>query len=170
MSQGLPAPGHLAHEFATWLWWKSEMNAARFDLGDPVGVVDIWVDERLAFRHRDETRVAALMTGDSPSATLEARAALAGGKWVAELRVGVRRDDREFMITLKGPELHFAAVKLPVVVADGGAEVLWDRMHLLTEISWIVGAAYRQFAARRTASTWASEDLPAVRRWMAGEG
>jgi hypothetical protein len=68
-----------------------------------VGAIHLWVDDRLAFRRPEDTKVTAVMTGENPAASLEARAALAGGKVLQEIRVGLRRDDREFFFTLKGP-------------------------------------------------------------------
>jgi len=61
---GLPILPHVAGEFYVWLWWASEQQSGRFDLGDPVGAVDAWIDDRLAFRLPSETRVSAIMTGD----------------------------------------------------------------------------------------------------------
>src|SRR5688572_27418516 len=105
MSDGLPVPSHLAGEFYAWLWYASEDQGGSFALPHPVGRVDVWVDERIAFRNPDEQKVAAVMTGENPAGTLEARAALAGGKVLQDLRIGVRRDDREFIVTLKGPAM-----------------------------------------------------------------
>ena len=110
---GLPVLPHIAGEFYVWLWWASEIQSAQFHLDDPVGIIDLWVDERLAFRIVGETKVTAVMTGEASSTSLEARAALAGGKILQEIRIFLRRDDREFSVTLKGPEMHSTAVKLP---------------------------------------------------------
>ena len=109
--EGLPIVPHLSGEFFAWLWWTSEQRGSSFDLGPPVGAVDVWVDERLAFRNAEETKVSAVMTGDNPSASLEARAALAGGKILQEIRLGLRREDREYFVTLKGPAMDLAGAQ-----------------------------------------------------------
>lgn len=166
---GLPVLPHLSGEFYAWLWWASEVQGAVFELPDPVGQVELWVDERLAFRNADDTRVTAVMTGEAPSTSLEARAALAGGKVLNELRVGFRRDDREFTVTLKGPAMHVSGAKLPQVVSDGQDEVLYDRMFLYSELSLVLAALYNAFAAKRTSPEWESEVLPGLRRWIGGE-
>lgn len=168
-TDGLPILPHVACEFYTWLWWSSEQNGAVFDLPDPVGRVDVWVDERLAFRNPDDTRVSAIMTGENPAATLEARAALAGGKVLQELRLGMRRDDREYFVTLKGPAMHLQGLKMPVVVVEGGEEVLFERMHLYEEMCFVLGALFRRFAEQRTGPTWEGETLPALQGWIGGE-
>lgn len=94
-----PIPAHVAGELYVWLWWASEQSGGAFDLPDPVGRITLWVDDRLAFRRPDDSKVTAVITGENPSTTLEARAALAGGKVLQELRIGLRRDDREFFVT-----------------------------------------------------------------------
>ncbi len=166
--EGLPIPPHLAGEFYAWLWWATEDRGGVFDLGEPVGRVDVWVDDRLAFRHPGENKVSAVMTGENPSTTLESRAALAGGKVLQELRIGIRRDEREFSVTLKGPPMHFAQAKLPQVVTEGGEEAMLDRMHLYDELSFVVAGLFRAYCRARTASDWETEHLSALRRWVVG--
>ncbi|MCB9676006.1 MAG: hypothetical protein H6737_12860 [Alphaproteobacteria bacterium] len=166
---GLPVLPHLAGEFYTWLWWSSEVQGAVFSLPDPVGQIELWVDERLAFRNADDTKVTAVMTGEAPSTSLEARAALAGGKVLNDLRVGIRRDDREFTVTLKGPAMHITGAKLPQVMSEGIDEVLYDRMFLYGELSLVLAALYDTFAEKRVSAAWESEVLPGLRRWIGGE-
>jgi recombination associated protein RdgC len=168
-SEATPIPPHLASEFYTWLWWASEQRGGAFDLPDPVGRIIVWVDDRLAFRRPDDSKVTAIMTGENPSTTLEARAALAGGKVVNDLSIGMTRDEKEFSATLKGPELHLTKLKLPQVLSEDANEAVSDRMFLYEEFVFLVSGLVRQYAAERTAPTWSSETLPAMRRWLAAE-
>lgn len=166
---GLPQLPHLSGEFYVWLWWASESQGSSFKLPDPVGPVDLWIDERLAFRNVGDTKVTAIMTGEASSTSLEARAALAGGKVLEQIRVGIRRDDREFQVTLKGPGMHTTGLKLPQVVSDGQEEILYDRMFLYSEVNLILGALYQQFTSKRLDSTWQSEVVPAIQGWIWGD-
>jgi hypothetical protein len=166
--EGLPIVPHLASEFFAWLWWTSEDQGSAFDLGSPVGQVDVWVDERIAFRNADETRVNAVMTGENPAATLEARAALAGGKVLQEIRLGLRREDREFFVTLKGPAMHMTALKLPQVVTEGDAEVVFERIHLYDEVCFVLSTLYKRFAEVRSGPGWQSDVVPGLHDWLLG--
>lgn len=168
--EGLPVVPHLAGEFYAWLWWRSEVQGSAFDLPAPVGSVDVWVDERLAFRNADEGRVSAVMTGDNPAGTLEARAALAGGKVLHEIRVGIRREDREYLVTLKGPAMHMTALKLPQVVTEGDAELVFERIHLYDEVCFVLASLYRQFAEIRCGAAWQEEVVPGLQDWLLGRG
>lgn len=169
-AESLPIVPHIAGEFYAWLWWASERNGSSFDLPEPVGMVDVWVDERLAFRNADDTRVSAVMTGENPAASLEARAALAGGKILQEIRLGARREDREYFFTLKGPAMHVTALKLPQAVKDGGAEVVFERIHLYDELIFLLSGLVRAFAELRTGPTWEDEVLPDLHAWILGKG
>jgi hypothetical protein len=169
-AEGLPVIPHLAGEFYAWVWWASEKNGSSFDLPQPIGLVDVWVTERLAFRNAEDSKVSAVMTGDNPAGSLESRAALAGGKVLQEIRLGVRREDREYFFTLKGPAMHVTALKLPSVVKDGGAEVVYERIHLYDELCFVIGGLVRMFAATRTAPEWDDEVLPGLHDWILGKG
>jgi hypothetical protein len=169
VAEGLPIVPHVAGEFYAWVWWASERNGSNFDLGPPVGQVDVWVDQRLAFRNADDSKVAAVMTGENPAAALEARAALAGGKVLHEIRLGIRREDREFFVTLKGPAMHLTGLKLPQVVTEGGEEVVFERVHLYDELVFVLGALLKRFAEQRTGADWQSDVLPGLHAWILGK-
>lgn len=169
MSDATPIPAHLAGELYLWLWFTSEQQQGSFDLPDPIGRVTLWVDARLAFRRPEDNKPTSVMTGENPAASLEARAALAGGKVLQELRVGLRRDDREFFATLKGPGIHVAQLKVPQVMSDTSEEAVVDRMFLVEEFHLVLEGLITAFAAKRGDAAWGREVLPAMRHWLTGE-
>jgi hypothetical protein len=165
-----PAPvlPHLTIEFYVWLWYASERDGGTMDLGEEAGICDVWVEERLSFRPPDEDRARAVLTGENASGSLEARAALASGKVVKDLQMHLRRDEREYTVTLRGPHLDLAGAKLPKHASDGEGELLYERMYLYEELWFLVRALYVRFAGERTASTWHTTVLPAIREWVQG--
>ena len=164
-----PALPHLATEFFAWLWYASERDGGTFALGDG-SVFSFWVDDRLSFRLPDEDKARAVLTGESAAATLEARAALAGGKVVRDLRLALKREEREYAVTLRGIHLDLQGAKLPAELkaGDEAAEVLYERMFLVDELWFLVGALYKRFAEERTSAAWDTEHLPAMRSWATG--
>lgn len=154
---GTPSPPHLASEFYTWLWHRSDVNDQRIELGNGLGEVEFFIDERVAFRNPNDTKVSVVITGENPAGALEAKAALLGGKVLHEIRLVVRRDDREFSVTLSGPEVLFKRLRLPQNVDGGGEEALYDRMFLHEELEAVVRGLWRLFVADRTdGRRWAS--------------
>ena len=166
-----PAYPHLTTEFFAWLWFASEREGGSLFLGDPdeggFGAVDFWVDERLSFRYPDDEKVRAVLTGENAAATLEARAALLGGKVVRDLRLALRREEREYTVTLRGAHLDLQGAKLPPHAVDGEDELLYERMFLYEDLWHVLGALYRAFAEERTSVEWGTETLPAMRAWAA---
>ena len=161
-----PSVPHLTGEFYAWLWWTSDVQGGTFDLGTDIGRVDLWVDDRLAFRSPNDQKVTAVMTGEDPSNSLEARAAMIGGKVVQEIRVRVIRDEREFVATLKGPELNLASLKLPQVLSETVEEAVYDRMFAYEEFCYILSGLLRQFGEVRTNTQWATTVLPGIQQWL----
>jgi hypothetical protein len=161
-------PPHVAAEFFLWLWYQSETGQGRVDLGETGGSVEFWVDDRIAFRAVGEDKVSAIMTGENPSLTPEARAALAGGKVLRDVRLALRREDREYTVTLKAPRIEIAAAKLPALVKSGDeAEILYERMFLYEELHFMLGGLFRAFSDARCADDWQGRVLPDLRRWVA---
>ena len=162
-----PLLPHLPSEFLTWLWFTSEQCGGSLKLSEEAGSIDFWVDDRIAFRAMDEDKPRAVLTGENPSATMEAHAALAGGRIVRELRMALKREDREYSVVLKGVHLDLAGAKLPSLVKGGTEEVIYDRMYCLEELTYLVGELFRRFARERTSDAWHEDILPAMREWVA---
>jgi hypothetical protein len=136
-------------------------------LGD-AGVCDVWVDERLSFRIPDEDKARAVLTGENTSSAPEAKAALASGKVVRDIQLHIRREEREYTVTLRGVHLDLTGVKFPAHATEGEDGLLYERMYLYEDLWFVIGELYRAFAEERTAPTWKSETLPAIRRWVEG--
>jgi len=167
-TEATPVLPHLAAEFLLWLWYNAARSGGRVHLGEDWGEVDFWVDDRLCFRSPDEGRAAAVITGENPAESPEARAAMVGGKVLRELRLALRREDREFAVTLKAPELDLAQACLPQVVKGDGEEALYDRMFLYEELHGLVSAFFLVFATERSSGEWEASIVPAIQAWLAG--
>lgn len=159
-------PPHVASEFYLWLWYTSDLTGGTFSLGES-GSVQFWVDDRLAFRNAGEDKVSAVMTGENPGSTLEARAAVRGGKVLREVRLAVRREDREYTVTLRGPGVEISGAKVPGLVRTGDeAEILYERMFLYEELHWVIAQLFRRFAQERAGEGWRGEVVPAMQAWL----
>ena len=167
-SDGPPQLPHLSSEFFVWLWFAAEREGGSMFFGEEIGVLDFWIEERLSFRSPDEDRPRAVMTGEDAATSLEARAALAGGKVVRDVQLHLRREEREYTVVLRGAGLDLSGLKFPTHATDGEDELLYERMYLYEDVWFIIRALYQRFATERTAAEWASRTLPAMRRWVAG--
>ena len=167
---GEGVPPHVASEFYLWLWYTSDTTGGTLSLGE-AGEVQFWVDDRLAFRSAGEDKVSAVLTGESPGSTLEARAAVRGGKVLRDVRLAVRREGREYAVTLRGPAIEVTAAKLPGLLKGGdAAEILYERLFLYEDLHWIVAQLFRRFAEERTGEGWRAGTVPAIRDWLVARG
>ena len=166
MADALPVVPHMAGELYLWIWWLSDIQGGQIDIGGDVGRVELFVDERLAFRAPQETKVSAVLTGERASDSVESRAAVWGGKVLQEVRLRIVRDDRQFLVTLKGPEVHLTGLKLPQALKDSQEEAIYDRMFLYEELCFVVGGLLRDFAQLRTSSAWEADVVPRIKAWV----
>jgi hypothetical protein len=165
MNETLP---HLATEFFTWLWWASEQGGGRLTV-DGEEII-LWVDDRLAFRLPSEDVSRAILTGADTARAAEAKAALASGKVIKEVRLRIQWSDREYGVTLKGAGLDVGGLLLPPLPDDGDEQDrLMARMESIEALWAVLGALYRRFAEVRTADTWHDEVIPGVQAWLVGE-
>jgi hypothetical protein len=163
MSENPAAMPHLTAEFFVWLWFASEREGGSLDVGGDVGAMDFWVDERLSFRSPDEDKPRAVLTGENTSSSAEARAALASGKVVRDLQLHIRREEREYTVTLRGDHLDVCGLKFPQHSVEGEDELLYERMFLYEDVWHAIRALYRCFAQERVSDVWHKETLPAIR-------
>ena len=161
-----PALPHLSTEFFIWLWFASERDGGSMMLGEHVGVVDVWVEDRLSFRGLEEERARAVVTGENTASSLEARAALATGKVVRDVQLHIRREEREYTVTLRGVNMDISA-KLPPHSGEGEDGLLYERMYLYEDLWFVIEGLYRRFALERTAASWPTT-LSGIRAWVAG--
>lgn len=163
---GTPALPHLSTEFFIWLWYASERDGGTMALAENIGVVDVWVEDRLSFTGLEQEKARAVVTGDNAASSLEARAALATGKVVRDIQVHLRREEREYTVTLRGVNLDISA-KLPPHAGEGEDGLLYERMYLYEDLWFIIAGLYRRFAMERTHDSW-PETIRGIREWVAG--
>lgn len=157
----LAAVPHLTTDFLLWLWWRSETQSGRLELGDEL--IDVWVDDRVATRRHDGGgRVARV--GDDASRGSSSVGTLLDGHVVSELRIGLRRQGREYKATIKAG-LLLAGCKLPTECKGADDEVLYERGYLLEDLWFALSLLYRRFAAERIAASWYTEAVPGLAAW-----
>ena len=119
-----------------------------------------------SLRFGDASR--AVLTGADTARAAEAKAALAAGKVIKEVRLRIQWADREYGVTLKGARLDVEGLVLPPLPEDGDEQDrLMARMEAIEALWAVLGALYRRFAEVRVSDGWHQEIVPGVEQWLA---
>ena len=140
-----PTPPHLSHAFLVWIWKISTQSGTGFSTSS--GLISVWVDGRMGFRKPAGDKVTALLTSENCHASPEAFASLRAGDVLHELRISLKRDDREYGVTFVGTMLQRKGVFTPADWAGSPLEALYDSMLTIEELESVLRDLYRTFSA-----------------------
>ena len=158
---------YLASEFLTWLLWRSEVQEGVWKGREGGGGFELWADDRLRLEAPIDGLTKNLLSGGTPARSPEAKSALAAGKIVQEARWKLLQDDREWLFTLKAPDLDLRSVRLPELLTAEDEERLRERLALMEFLERTIQDLYRRFLDVRIADRWEREELPRVSAWIA---
>lgn len=137
-------PPFLISEFLAWVWFCSDSGLSEME------GFTFWVGERLSFRTMLSDKASITMTGESPAQSPEARLAFLKGKVLRDMRIGIRKDDREYEVTLAA-DLSLKSAKLPIQVKGGPLEEqVYDVAFLYEDMTFLVREMFCTFARQRT--------------------
>jgi hypothetical protein len=158
---------YLASEFLTWLLYRSEAQEGVWKGRDGRGGFELWADDRLRLEAPVDGLTKNLLSGGTPARSPEAKSALAAGKIVQEARWKLLQDDREWLFTLKAPDLDLRSVRLPELLTAEDDDRLRERVALMEFLERAVEDLYARFLDLRITDKWERDELPKVARWIA---
>ena len=155
---------HISAEFFLWLWHHAEHVGGNFEQDG----VSFWFDDKLSFRDPVAHQSRTVVTGENSSTSPEAKAALAAGRVVSDVKMHLRKEEREYILTLKGPMIDISSLKFPEhsSEAEDMGGLLLERMFMYDEVWDTLGILFKKFAAERTSSVWTKQILPTLHEWV----
>lgn len=158
----------LGREFLVWLWFKSETNRGRFDLGEG-GVAELWFDRRIVLQAEGDQGVEKITcTGDNPHLR-EARFALTEKKEITEAMVKLLMDENEWSFVLDSTWMNFKSLKTPKILLDRGEDpegIFYEKMYLIEKAVNAIETIFSNFIKVRVSPDWDAKELPALRKWI----
>ena len=158
----------LGRDFLIWLWFKSETNEGRFDLGD-LGTVELWFDGRVTLQSDSDQDVETITcSGENPSLR-EARFALTKSKKVTQAALRLIVGDNEWSFTLDSTWLNFKSLKTPTVAHDKKDDpegLFYERIFLIEQPLRAIDTLFSAFIKTRTSPEWDTQELPALMEWI----
>ena len=159
-------PGHVASEFLLWLCWREAMDHGSYTLDEDRRVA-IEVCEDVELKRPEEEKPSVVLRGLGSCEHPELLASLRVGRVIHRVHLRVRLDDREYQLTLSGPQLAWSGVKLPKLVKTGElGEILYEELFLYEELHAIMRAVFAQYAARRVDADRWSQESGSVQSWL----
>lgn len=159
-------PPETMAEFLRWMWEQDKRGSAEVEAGEG-STLTWWVHDLVKLAGHPGGKAVRVLR-DANTGTPAMLASVAEGQSIEALRVVLRRDDREYAVTLT-PTLHPLGAKLPIQVKHGeAAERLYDVMFLAEEMHYLLSCVWRAFAEVRTSARWGQANASA-RTWLNAE-
>jgi hypothetical protein len=106
--EGGSLPPHIVPDFLLWLWSR---ESETFHLGDQP--CKAWTEGRLLLQDPTDKREKSTIVGGNPGSRREACTAVLAGMVPVEIRMVIKLDDEtQFPVTLRGPLLDFASLRV----------------------------------------------------------
>jgi len=158
----------LGSEFLVWLWFTSETQDGIFDLGDK-GKAELWLDGKITLQSENERGVETITcSGETPDMR-EARFALAEEKEIREATLRLILGDNKWSFVLDSTWLNFRSFKTPSVLKDQKKDpdgLFYEKTYLIEEAVSAMDAIFASFIKSRVSPEWATEERPAMARWI----
>ena len=165
----------LGREFLTWLWYKSDKTGGIIEVPGKTAVQVYFLD-RMTLDLADVESPQVVSLKGEQSELREGLAALKEGKKIEEARISVKLGDNDYIMVLKGTWFSFGSLRTPVVMPaeetepDAAAEgAFLEKVFLIDEATEAVDALFAYFLSIRVSAEWDTQELPAMRRWIAEE-
>ena len=164
----------LGREFLTWLLWRSEPGEPLLR-GDelPSGGSDaltVLFAGRVVLRglHGEVSELSA--KGALAPYSEQVKRALDAGLLLHLARLRFTVGDRVWEATLDAEFLDVRSAKLPALLTEEEDDRISERLDLADQLSRMIDALVRSFLAVRASRRWKQDVVPAMKRWMQGEG
>lgn len=155
----------LGREFLNWLWYRSVAQEGLFTCGDRQ--IEVWFDAKISLEALGDVREQSVIKSECPTDTDEARAALQAGKHVAEARLRVIHEQKQWAVTVKGEELLMSGLKIPALLSKEDDDQVYERFYLMEELEDLVDDLFAQFIGLRLDDDAWREEVAAIREWVA---
>ena len=154
----------LGRECLTWLLWKSESTDAVLNVDDlPVNVVfNGKATLRAASGDVTEVQVKGVT---APYAKL-VKHAMAKGLLVHTAKLQLTWGEQVYDFTIDAEFFDIRSAKLPALLQEEEDDKLSERLELATRASKVADALVAAFVKERSAKSWTSKTVPALRKWM----
>ena len=158
----------LGEEFLTWLWHLSETAHDPFKV-PKVGSCQIAMGQDMILGNGSADAQTVVLRGEMPSASPEARQALAAGKRLRRAKFYLTIENVQWGCTIVGTTLTISGLRVPSAAgADFDSHCL-ARLDAVERFDRAIQWLFEQFLERRLNGKRWDAELRAVGKWAAGK-
>jgi hypothetical protein len=159
----------VGQEFLSWLWFAAERNDGTIRLPDGP-LVEIEPINQLTLSSGQGSGGLTVACRGRQAAGPEAREALRQGRRVVRAGFSIRTEDAAWQATIDAATLSMTGVRpAPDPEADPADDDPLDRLLGIRTLVQTVESLFAMFLEIRLGERWESEELPGLRRWIAGD-
>jgi recombination associated protein RdgC len=154
----------VGEEFLTWLWYLSE--TAREPVAIPkIGGCQIAMGQEIILGDESGDAQTVVLRGDMPSASAEARQALASGKRLRRARLYLTIEGVQWGCTIVGATLALSGLRVPSAAGADFETHCLARLEATERAARAINWLFEQFLERRLeAKRWETE-LRDIAKW-----
>jgi hypothetical protein len=179
LNQVAKTKSFLGREFLTWLWCfvdlKSEDSISVNVKGQKRPItVSLWIDDKIVLDSNSGIGHRHVMRGGDPAQSPEASIALATGKTVRELKLGMNIIGvGDFSTNLNSSDLNPRSIQLPGDDNLGEAEEnaflpAQQRIKQISLLLAVIDELFARFVNERISDNWVVGSQNDIKEWIAG--
>lgn len=154
----------LGRECLTWLLWKSESTEALLTIEKaPVSVV---FNGKLTLRAASGDITEVQVKGVSAPYAKLVKRALSQGLLAHTAKLQLTWGEQVYDFTLDAEFFDIRSAKLPALLQEEEDDKLTERLELATRASTLTDALVAAFIKERSAKSWTTKTVPALKEWM----
>jgi hypothetical protein len=158
----------LGREFLVWLWFRSETQEGRFDLGE-AGKAELWFDGKITLQSDGDEATEIVTCAGENSELREARFALTENKKVTQALIKLTFEENTWSFVLDSTWINFRSFKAPKVIQDKKEDpegLFYEKVFLIDQAVSAINTLFSTFIKLRVSQDWQMQELPALLKWI----
>jgi hypothetical protein len=154
----------VGEEFLTWLWYLGETS--REPVAIPkIGVCQIAMGQEIILGGESGDAQTVVLRGDMPSASAEAREALASGKRLRRAKLYLTIEGVQWGCTIVGTTLAISGLRVPSAAGADFETHCLSRLDAIERAGRAINWLFEQFLERRLEPKRWDAELRAIAKW-----
>lgn len=159
-------PKGSAHDFLTYLCYKSDAQAGSFQLDGRKHLFSLWLDGRIVFEDDSGSAPSTVAYSGDGFSSQDLKQALRSGKRVSQARFRIEQQENLWTCTLKSGTWDVSGLKLAMPAVENAEERLSARMLSVEAFNALLDSLYEQFIEEVHGTSWKAKGYREFQKWL----